>query len=103
MEIFEQKLIAKGGTADIYDLGNGTVFKCFHDDKNDYCIESEIQCTSSKVAIALGAPQILERVNDERGRGFIMENIRGQTMLEKMFVQGADFDIKENAQIMAQL
>ena len=103
MEIFEQKLIAKGGTADIYDLGNGTIFKCFHDDKNDYCIESEIQCTSSKVAIALGAPQILERVNDERGRGFIMENIRGQTMLEKMFVQGADFDIKENAQIMAQL
>ena len=83
MEIFEQKLIAKGGTADIYDLGNGTIFKCFHDDKNDYCIESEIQCTSSKVAIALGAPQILERVNDERGRGFIMENIRGQTMLEK--------------------
>lgn len=98
-----EKLIAVGGTADIYDLGNGKVFKRFHEDKLDYCIENEIECTSSEVAVSLGAPKIYERVKDERGRGFIMEYVTGRSMLEEMFRLGAEFDIEKNAEEMAKL
>lgn len=98
-----EKLIAVGGTADIYDLGNGKVFKRFHADKPDYCIENEIECASSEVAVSLGAPKIYERVNDERGRGFIMEYVAGQSMLEEMFRLGTGFDIEKNAEEMAKL
>lgn len=97
------KLIAVGGTADIYDIGNGKVFKLFHEDKPDYCIDNEIACTSSAVAISLGAPKIYERVNDERGRGIIMEYVIGQSMLDAMLQNGAAFDIEENAKELAKL
>lgn len=99
----EGKLIAIGGTADIYDIGNGKVFKRFHDNKPDYCIDNEIACTSSEVAICLGAPKIYERINDERGRGIIMEYVVGQSMLEVMLRDGADFDIEKNAGELAKI
>lgn len=98
-----KKLLAVGGTADIYDLGNGKVFKRFHEDKPEYCIENEIECTSSEVAVSLGAPKVYERVNDERGRGIIMEYVSGQSMLEEMFLKGTAFDIEKNAEEMAKL
>ncbi len=98
-----EKLIAVGGTADIYELENGKIFKRFHEDKSDYCIENEIECTSSEVAVSLGAPKIYERVSDERGRGFIMEYVAGQSMLEEMLRLGAGFDIEKNAEEMAKL
>ena len=97
------KLIAKGGTANIYDIGGGKIFKSFHDNKHDYCIENEIECTCSEVAISLGAPKIYERVNDDRGRGFVMEYISGKSMLDVLLEYGADCDIEKIAVNLAEL
>lgn len=97
------KLIAIGGTADIYDIGSGKVFKCFHEDKPDNCIDEEIKCTSSTAAISLGAPKIYERVNDVRGRGIIMEYVNGQSMLDIMLQDGIRYDIEKNAEELAKL
>jgi len=100
---FDCKLIAIGRTADIYDLGNGKVFKHFHEDKPDRCIDNEIECTSSIAAIRLGAPKIYGRVNDKRGRGIIMEYVVGQSMLDIMIQEGDGFHIEKNAEILANL
>lgn len=97
------ELIALGGTADIYDLGDGTVFKRFHDDKPDGCIDNEVECTQSEVAIRFGAPKIYEQVDDERGRGIIMEYVKGKSMLDVMRKGLADFDIETNARKLASL
>lgn len=98
-----EKLIAVGGTANIYDIGEGKIFKRFHEDKSDWCIENEIECTSSEVAVSMGAPKIYERVNDERGRGIIMEYVTGQSMLERVMGNGTLLDIENNASEMAML
>lgn len=98
-----EKLLAVGGTADIYDIGDNKVFKRFHEDKSDWCIENELECTSSEVAVSLGAPKIYERVDDERGRGIIMEYVTGRSMLGEMFCLGTGFDIEKNAEEMAKL
>ena len=96
------KLIAKGATADIIDIGGGKVFKRFHDGIPDAAIDSEIALTLHKASVMMGAPAIYERVSGERGRGFVMERVEGRSMLELMLGGGA-FSIEENARVLAGL
>ena len=95
------RLLEKGGTADIYDIGEGKVFKKFHDDKRDCSIENEYICTTKVQKLGLGAPKLFERVNDERGRGFIMEYIMGKNMLNLILEEknNMEFYISEWAKI----
>lgn len=78
------KLLDKGATADIYEIEEGKVFKKFHNDKPDCSIENEYFCTNKVQTLGLGAPRLYERVNDQRGRGFIMEYINGKSLLNMM-------------------
>lgn len=81
-ELNLSKPFASGATAEIYDLGDGRLFKRFHDDKPNGSIENEYGCTLAVQGLGLGAPKLYERVDDERGRGFIMEKIEGVSLFD---------------------
>ena len=50
------KLIDHGGTADIYDMGDGKVIKLFHEDKSDASIDHEYKTTKKVQRYPFGAP-----------------------------------------------
>lgn len=81
---FHMTKVAVGATADLFDIGDGKLFKRFHDDKPDGSIDNEYSCTKLVQDFNLGAPKVYERINDENGRGFVMEYIHGENMLDKM-------------------
>lgn len=92
MDITKLKKIDVGATADLYDLGNGRLFKCFHHDKPDISIDNEYECTKKIQDFHLGAPIVFERITDKNERGFVMEYIHGENMLMKILKLGTDFE-----------
>ncbi|BBF45013.1 probable aminoglycoside phosphotransferase [Lachnospiraceae bacterium KM106-2] len=75
-------LVDKGGTADIYKIGEKKIFKKFHEDRTDYSIENEYNCTMKVQQFKLGAPMIYEWMKFPMERGFIMEYIKGKNLLK---------------------
>lgn len=92
--------IAHGATAAIYKIGEDRIFKKFIDSKPDSSIDNEYYCSKVAEGLSLGAPKIYERVNDERGRGIIMEYIQGKTLLE--LLASGELELSEALRMLAQ-
>lgn len=78
------KKINAGATADIYDIGNGRIFKAFHDNKPDGSIENEYRCTLAVQGLGFRTPIVFEKIIEDGRRGIVMERIDGMSMLDLM-------------------
>lgn len=72
-------LLAEGGTADVYEWGDGSVLKLFHPDFSPACIALEMK--NSRIAHALGIPTPIAIGHAEwnQRNGIIFERVDGPT------------------------
>lgn len=75
------KVIARGRTADLYELPDNRVLKLFYDWVSPEAINKEYEVSLKVFQSGLPVPQVFEMIKHENRKGIIYEKILGTTML----------------------
>ncbi len=95
------KVIARGRTADLYDLPENRVLKLFYDWVSPESIHKELEVSRRVFQAGLPVPQVFELVNYENRTGIIYEKILGTTMLSMLAKK--PWQVAQHSRVLAEL
>ena len=94
-------LIARGRTADLYELPENRVLKLFYDWVSPEAINKEYEVSRRVFQARLPVPQVFEVVDLESHTGIIYEKIQGTTMLSMLAKK--PWQVAQHSRVMAEL
>ncbi|HEX3078088.1 MAG TPA: aminoglycoside phosphotransferase family protein [Lachnospiraceae bacterium] len=84
--------IGTGATADVYRYDENRIVKIFHEDKDEYGIENEFNCSRVVQGLGIKVPRFIERTIIDGRLAILQEYITGQSMLEEIMNASADMN-----------
>lgn len=101
IELKNLKLIAQGGQAEIYELGEDKVIRVLRDKEDGKHLKLEMAIMKSLKAKGKLVPEVYDYLEIEGRPSIIMERLKGTTMIDKM--RKNPFQIFRNAELLAKL
>jgi uncharacterized protein (TIGR02172 family) len=96
-----KKFIAKGRTADVYQISENKILKLYIENYDEKSILNEFEISKFVFKKELPVPQPFEIVSDNNRKGIIFQYIKGNTMLKKFSEE--PLKIQKNARIFAKI
>lgn len=95
------KLIAKGRTAEVYDLDKKHIVKLYHDTWAKENVEYEYKISKIVTDLGIKVPEVFDIIEHEGRNGIVFEKLKGKSMLQLMKTK--PFQIGKFGQQLAEL